>query len=215
MTSSGFHAEDELMPVHVIALLEEPVMNSPVVVLHDPEDNRILPIWIGAPEARAIAMAFQSIEVARPMTHTLLANVIQELGGEVLYVAIEDLDAATYYAVIAIDVGKQKALFVDARPSDVIALALELDVPIFVARSVLDVAAQDNPFPEDPETGEWSMESASDLLKKKKTGKSTFKPKTKSKLHSPSKAKTKFNEDEAARLKALLEKARKKEQGEK
>src|SRR3990167_8101774 len=125
MTPSGSHAEDELMPMRVIALLEEPTLNSPVVVLYEPEDNLILPIWIGEPEARAIAMSFQEVEVSRPLTHTLMADVIHAMGGHVLYVAIEELDASTYYAVIAIDIGKRKPLYIDARPSDSIALALE------------------------------------------------------------------------------------------
>lgn len=209
MTKGGSHAEDELMPVRVIALLEEPTMNSPVVVLYEPEDNRIFPIWIGEPEARAIAMAFQNVEVTRPLTHMLIGNVIHEMGGHVLYVAIEQLDAATYYATIAIDVGNKKPLMLDARPSDSIAVALDMEVPIFVARSVLDVAAQDNPFPADPETGMPSVQLEALVDVSRKDSK-----KTKAKFHPPSKAKTQFDEDEVARLKTLLEKAREKEQGE-
>ena len=223
MTPSGSHAEDELMPMRVIALLEEPTLNSPVVVLYEPEDNLILPIWIGEPEARAIAMSFQEVEVSRPLTHTLMADVIHAMGGHVLYVAIEELDASTYYAVIAIDIGKRKPLYIDARPSDSIALALEMDSPIYVARSVLDVAGQENPFPADPETGHLSVELSPDIMIKETPkgkakdsshkGKSKAKAKAKAKLHSPRAAKTEFGPDEVAKLKALLQKAREKEQG--
>jgi hypothetical protein len=220
----GTHAEDELMLVRVIALLEEPAMNSPVVVLHDAEDNRILPIWIGEPEARAIAMAFQDVETSRPLTHTLLSNVIHEMGGHVMSVAIESLDAATYFATISIDVGKKKPLMIDARPSDSIALALELDTPIYVAKSVLDAAGQDNPFPNDPAFAGPSMEVMTEIFiqnvtppKKKKTkGKAKGKGKKqtpKAKSHPPSKAKTKFDEKEIDKLKALLEQAREFEEG--
>lgn len=234
MTSSGSPAEDELMPVRVIALLEEPALNSPVVVLYEPEDNRILPIWIGEPEARAIAMSFQDVEIVRPLTHTLLADVIHAMGGHLDYVAIEDLDASTYYATIAIDIGKRKPLYIDARPSDSIALALEMGAQIYVARSILRMAGQDNPFPEDPQTGRLSIELMKDVMIKPtpesatseskgggggkggKAGKAGKGGKSKpaAKSHAPREAKIDFDSQEVTQLKALLEKARAKEQDE-
>ncbi len=195
--AKGSQASDQLIPVCVLALLEEPVMHSPVVILHDPTDNRVLPIWIGDLEARAIGIALQRVEVARPLTHTLLASTIQAMGGEVSYTSIDQLEAGTFYALITIDVGEKNPIEMDCRPSDAIALALEVGVPLFVAKSILDIAGQDNPFPKE-------------AMKKKgaKGGKGS-----KSNPRFVPKAKTEFSVAETEQLKTMLEKAREQEGG--
>lgn len=192
--AKGSPAGDELIPVRVLALLEEPVMRSPVVILHDTRDNRVLPIWIGDLEARSIGIALQRVEVARPLTHTLLAQTIQAMGGEVVHTSIDQLEAGTFYALITIDVCEKNPVELDCRPSDAIALALEVGAPLFVAKSVLDLAGQDNPFPKEG------------IKKKGARGESAaprFAPK----------AKTEFSEKEVDQLKAMLEKAREQEGG--
>lgn len=178
-------AKDDLIPVRVLALLEEPLLHSPVVILHDPVSNRVLPIWIGEPEARAIAIAFQGISISRPLTHTLLRQVIEQLGASVMQVVVDRIESATYFATIYLKkAGKRGAVLVDARPSDAIALAMESGVPLFVHSTVLAAAGQDNPFPTE----------SSDQTKH-------------------SQAKRSFSPQEFEHLKTLLEKARKREEG--
>ena len=199
MGKGSSHAGDELIPVRVLALLEEPVMHSPVVILHDPVENRVLPIWIGDLEARAVGIALQKVEVARPLTHTLLATTIHALGGQVVGASIDHLEAGTFYALITIDVGEKNPIDVDCRPSDAIALALEAEATLYVAKSVMDLAGQDNPFPKS-------------VLKKKgaKGGKGAAASGATFPKFAP-KAKTEFSSDEVDKLKVMLEKAREQE----
>lgn len=140
--------KEDLALVTVLALLEEEVMHSPVVILFHAATNRILPIWIGEPEARAIALAFQHVNLSRPLTHTLLRNVIHRLGARLERVMIDRFENNTYFAKLSVRKSeKRPALLIDSRPSDAIALALEVEVPIYVAPSILETFGQENPFP--------------------------------------------------------------------
>ena len=94
--------KEELALVTVLALLEEEVMHSPVVILFHAPTNRILPIWIGEPEARAIALAFQHVNLSRPLTHTLLRNVIHRLGATLSHVSIDRFENNTYFAKLSL-----------------------------------------------------------------------------------------------------------------
>jgi len=111
-----------------------------IVVLKDMHSDRYLPIWIGPFEADAITIELQEMPPQRPLTHDLLKSLIRELGGRVIHVLINELRNDVYYARIVIDVGG-KQIEVDSRPSDAIALAVRVKVPIFVAQSVMDKAA--------------------------------------------------------------------------
>ena len=110
--------------------------NSPIVLLREASGERYLPIWIGQNEAAAIAIALQGVVTPRPMTHDLLKNVITDLDGVVERIVVCDLRENTFYARIHIR-SQQKALTVDARPSDAIALALRTEAKIFVEESVI------------------------------------------------------------------------------
>lgn len=111
-----------------------------VVILKDVNRERYLPIWIGSFEADAITIELQGIAMPRPLTHDLLKNVIHKIGGEVSHVLVNDLREDTFYAQIAVDVNG-KHLEIDSRPSDALALAVRVGVPIFVAESVMDRAS--------------------------------------------------------------------------
>lgn len=139
--------EQEIIPVQMMALVEDQASSNPIVVLHDAKSNRLLPIWIGDPEARAIAIALNKVKVERPLTHKLLAGVITAMGGSLARIVIDRVKRHTYFASIYISVDG-KDIKVDARPSDSIALALETNAPIYVQKDVMDEAAQPNPFPE-------------------------------------------------------------------
>ena len=110
-----------------------------VVILKEIGAERYLPIWIGQCEAEAIAIQLRNIEVARPLTHDLLKNVIAELGGEVSYIVVNDLRNDTFYARIAVNLNGKK-LEIDSRPSDALALAVRVHVPVFVDERVMEEA---------------------------------------------------------------------------
>lgn len=111
-----------------------------IVILKDVDSERFLPIWIGPFEAEAITVSLQEMEVARPLTHDLLRNVIQSLGAEVLQIKITELRDDVFYARIVMRVNG-KEMEIDSRPSDALALAVRVHVPIFVDESVMRDAA--------------------------------------------------------------------------
>lgn len=110
-----------------------------VVILREKDAERYLPIWIGPAEADAIAVRLQEVTVARPLTHDLLASMIEQLGGTVRSVVVNDLANDTFFARIHVE-RDGKVIEVDSRPSDAIAIAVRTKVPIYVDESVLDRA---------------------------------------------------------------------------
>jgi len=110
---------------------------NPLILLEEKSGTRRLPIWIGFPEARAIAMELEKVEVPRPMTHDLMKNILTALEIRVMKVIISDLRGSTYYAEIHLK-GKKGKWVIDARPSDAIALSLRTHSPIFVAEDVIE-----------------------------------------------------------------------------
>ncbi len=137
-----------LVEVKIGALIMDPNTNTPIVVLKGIDTDTVLPIWVGAYEANAIALEIEKIVPQRPMTHDLLRNFIVESGYRVARVIVSDLRENTFYAVIEL-VGENGAqMTLDARPSDAIALALRLDCAVFVARKVLDISASAAPSAE-------------------------------------------------------------------
>ena len=110
-----------------------------VVVLREKEADRYLTIWIGADVADAIAFRLQDVTASRPQTHDLLLKLIEDLGGAVQSVTVNDLKEDTFYAIIHVRQG-DKVLEVDSRPSDAIAVAVRAGVPIYVADEVMERA---------------------------------------------------------------------------
>lgn len=140
-----------LVEVKIGALIMDPNTNTPIVVLKGIDSDTILPIWVGAYEANAIALEIEKIVPQRPMTHDLLRNFIVETGYQVNRVTISDLRENTFYAVIELVDQKNQVLAFDARPSDAIALALRLDCAIFVEQTVLDISASSSRIEPDAE----------------------------------------------------------------
>jgi bifunctional DNase/RNase len=110
---------------------------SPIVLLRDQEELNFLPIWIGVFEAAAIAMELQGVQPPRPMTHDLLRQVVESLGGKINKVIINDIKEGTFLALVEILTKEGKTINLDARPSDAIALALRSRSPIFVSEIVM------------------------------------------------------------------------------
>lgn len=124
-------------PVTVYGVSFDVASKQPIVLLKVEDKNRFLPIWIGHPEAAAILMKLQKTELPRPMTHDLLANVIERLSATVSAVVVTELRDNTFYAVVQLDVNGEERQ-VDSRPSDAIALAVRAEAPIYVSTDLLN-----------------------------------------------------------------------------
>lgn len=149
----------ELVHVRIASLALDPRSNQPVVVLKPLDDlpghGRLLPIWIGHPEATAILLAIEGVETPRPMTHDLLRGVVESLDAYVDRVEITRVEEGTFFAALVLR-GEERTRIVDARPSDSIALAVRTGAPIYVAEEVLNTAAvSDEPVDEDAEVEEF------------------------------------------------------------
>ena len=107
------------------------------IVLLLAEGNRQLPIWIGSPEAAAIAFSQQGVVASRPLTHDLICNILQELKLPCVRVEIVDLIDGIFFADLVLTNGQR----ISCRPSDAVAVALRAGVPILVSDAVLDEAA--------------------------------------------------------------------------
>ena len=123
------------MELHKIIISE--MQDQQIIVLKEVDGERKFPIVIGSNEAMAIDRRLKGIPTPRPMTHDLLASVIEEMGGNIDHIEINDLQAHTFFAKIHIR-QNGRSLEVDSRPSDAIALGIATVVPIFVAEHVLD-----------------------------------------------------------------------------
>jgi hypothetical protein len=130
-----------MIPVRVAGLTKDEKSGQPVVVLQEIEGERMLPIWIGEPEGRAIALELAGRRYQRPLTHDLIANLLEGLHARVSRVVICDLKETTFFANVHLDAGGG-SLAIDARPSDAIALALRARAPIFVADQVFAASAR-------------------------------------------------------------------------
>ena len=136
--------------VRVVGIKVEQPANQPVLLLRETTGDRYLPIWIGQTEANAIILEQQGVEPARPLTHDLFRDVLGALGHSLKEVRIVDLQEGTFYA----DLIFESDVRVSARPSDSVAIALRMGVPIYVEETVLDEAGLLIPDETDEESGE-------------------------------------------------------------
>ncbi len=125
------------VPLDFIGVRIELPSNTPILLLRERGGvGRYLPIWIGSPEATAIALAEQGVSTERPLTHDLAAALIEELGGELTEVVVTDLKGGTFFADMSIKTGDDVHI-VSSRPSDAIAIAIRMQAPLFAAPDVL------------------------------------------------------------------------------
>jgi bifunctional DNase/RNase len=120
-------------------LVMDPATQAPIVVLKDETGSVTLPIWIGITEATSIASAIKQLAMARPLTHDLFYDLLQQLGITVQRIVITELRESTYFAELVLGQG-DKVILLDSRPSDAIAMALRASAPIYVTQQVLDQA---------------------------------------------------------------------------
>jgi len=126
-----------MLEMKVRGLTLDPLSNMALVVLRDLEDTKALPIWVGIPEANAIALELEQVPTPRPMTHDLIKNILEGIQASVVRIVVNDLRDSTFFATIFLSLQEQE-FCIDARPSDAIAIALRAKAPIFVALDVID-----------------------------------------------------------------------------
>ena len=154
-------------------------MGQRVLILKQKSGSLFLAIWIAAAEADAIAIRMQKIEIPRPLTHDLFCNTIEQLGGKVEKIIINNLDNGTYFAKLIVSVGG-KEIQLDARPSDAMVIALKLNIDILCDKKVLEKAGFqkskldiDNPL-EDQKENEDKASTYSPLGEKERRSLSVF-----------------------------------------
>ncbi len=123
------------MYVHAITI--DPASKSPILILKEKDGERTLPVWIGLLEATAIATQMEKLEFARPMTHDLAVNMLKAMNIHMPVIEITDIRDNTYYARITL-ISDRGSVFVDARPSDAVALALRTGAKIKVNEKILE-----------------------------------------------------------------------------
>lgn len=141
-----------MVEMELVGVRVELPTNTPIVLLREIEgDRRMLPIFIGPPEATAIAFALEQVATPRPMTHDLLKNLLDELGVSLERVVVTELQDSTFFAELHLDRDGAKQQL-SSRPSDAIALAARTDSPIFAEEAVLDevgYTVRDEALPEE------------------------------------------------------------------
>ena len=128
-----------LMKLSRIVIAEN--SENQIIVLREAGGAREFPIWIGIYEASAIDRNLKDIRAPRPLTHDLVCSVIASLGAELERVVVTDLRNTTFYAKLMVRRGDE-VVEIDSRPSDAIAIATQMDVPIYVEERVLDQVGQ-------------------------------------------------------------------------
>lgn len=134
---------DHMLPAEVATVGFEALSGAPVVLVRELESGKVVPIWVGLAEARAIATALHGIELPRPMTHDLTADLLAALDAELVEVWVHSLVGGTYLGALQLQVaGRDEPLFVDCRPSDGLALALRTGATILLARELVAEAPE-------------------------------------------------------------------------
>ena len=125
-----------MIEMKVMGIALDTRTGSPIVVLHDLENRKALPIWIGSAEASAIIRKIEKLSVASPMTHDLIISIVDKTGYKLDRIEINDVEKETYYATLFLTKGDD-VIEIDSRPSDAIAVAMRAEAPIFVTANVL------------------------------------------------------------------------------
>jgi uncharacterized protein len=126
-----------MVEMHLSAVRVELPTNTPILLLQEASGDRTLPIYIGRPEAEAIAAALQGVVTKRPMTHDLMRDILTEVGVVLDFVVITELKDQTFFAELRLRRGGN-SFMVSARPSDAIALAVRAGATIYAEEALLD-----------------------------------------------------------------------------
>ena len=162
--SARYLAIMELVEVEVMRLGLDRASNSYVVILQEKGGSRLLPIWIGQPEAESIVIEMNKLKRERPLTHDLCKNLIVGMGGTLRRVQITKVENRTFFAELHI-ARSTGAVSIDARPSDSIAIALRFEAPIFAQESLLTALLLDEADHESETVAEAGEEMNAEELK--------------------------------------------------
>ncbi len=130
-----------MIKVKLADLIFDEIAQMGIILLEDINNKKVLPIWIGIFEAQSILFKLQNMYFPRPLTHDLIKNSIELLGGKVESVIISAIKDNTFYAQINIKKNDQ-VLVLDSRPSDAVALAIRTDSPIYVSEDIMNVSSK-------------------------------------------------------------------------
>ena len=129
-----------MVEVELSKIIIDEKRQDQIIVLKEKKGDRQFPIVIGFLEASSIKMRLAAIKTPRPMTHDLMVNAIKELGGKVQSLIIDKMVNSTFHAKLEIKTGSDQKML-DCRPSDGVAIAVRVKVPIFVDEEVLKKTA--------------------------------------------------------------------------
>jgi len=144
----GASQENTGVEMKVKRVMLDPITKSPVVILENTKDKKLIPIWIGEQEALSIAMELEKVTTPRPLPYDLIRNILQGLGTTLRRITITDLRNNTYFANLTLKL-KDQEFQIDSRPSDAIALALKMKAPIYASPQLL-AKAKELPAAEKP-----------------------------------------------------------------
>ena len=154
-----------MIEMKVMGIALDTRTGSPIVVLHDKNNRKALPIWIGSAEASAIIRKIENLSVARPMTHDLIISIIEKTGYTLDKVEINDVEKDTYYATLFLSDNEGKVVEIDSRPSDAIAVAIRVDAPIYVTANVISNGSVSTDSAKDEEEAQELMDHFQEFKK--------------------------------------------------
>jgi uncharacterized protein len=135
----------ELIEVDLREIQASEGAGAQIMIFGETDGERQFPIFIGFGEMDALDRALHGVRTPRPMTHDLILNVMEEMGGKLRRVIISDLNDDTFFARLGVELPDGGETLVDARPSDAMVLGVRRRVPVFVARHVLEAIGKPPP----------------------------------------------------------------------
>ncbi len=143
-----------MVPLELVGVRVEIPANTPMVLLREQDGrHRLLPIYIGSPEASAIHYAIEGVVPPRPLTHDLFLSTINELGAEVTSVVVTEMRDRTYFAEIHLQTPSGEKV-ISSRPSDAIALAVRCAAPLYASDELIDEVGQEPPVEPEEDASE-------------------------------------------------------------
>jgi len=127
-----------MIPVELVKIIIDEKNHDQAVVLREKGGSRQIPIVIGFVEASSIQMKIAGVETPRPLTHDLLASILQSLEAAPEYLLIDDIVSGTFFAKLRLKNKEGQPVVVDCRPSDGIAVAVRLNIPMFVEEKIFE-----------------------------------------------------------------------------
>ncbi len=144
-----------MVPLELVGVRVEVPANTPMVLLREQTGrHRLLPIYIGTPEATAIHYALEGVTPPRPLTHDLFVQTLGELGVALEQIVVTEMRDHTYFAELHLRNAEDSVTVISSRPSDAIALAVRCSAPLFASEELLDEVGQEPPAEPEEEAEE-------------------------------------------------------------